>query len=159
MSLLNLPTARSVVIPALCIAGVNAWRLWEEHWEHVSHMPPIEERPEYPFMNIRTKNFFWGDGDKVRGSRCRDNLDSLQHGDGTDCINRPSSGTRRSTTTRRSKGRSVLWSTQPEYCLSKRRTSDWSDHLRGSLQTDRIAKHDFVAVETCTYLTISLREA
>jgi hypothetical protein len=29
-------------------------------------MPPLEERTEYPFQNIRTKNFFWGDGDKVR---------------------------------------------------------------------------------------------
>jgi cytochrome c oxidase subunit 6a len=57
-----------VVIPALCIGAVNAWRLWDEHWEHKSHEPPVEERTEYPFMNIRTKNFFWGDGDKVRTS-------------------------------------------------------------------------------------------
>jgi cytochrome c oxidase subunit 6a len=28
-------------------------------------MEPLEERPEYPYQNIRTKNFFWGDGDKV----------------------------------------------------------------------------------------------
>jgi hypothetical protein len=28
-------------------------------------MPPLEERPEYPYQNVRTKNFFWGDGDKV----------------------------------------------------------------------------------------------
>ena len=54
-----------IVIPALCIAGVNAWRLWSEHWEHKAHEPPVEERTEYPYMNIRTKNFFWGDGDKV----------------------------------------------------------------------------------------------
>nr|POE89916.1 cytochrome c oxidase subunit 6a, mitochondrial [Quercus suber] len=54
-----------VVIPALCIAGVNAWRLWDEHWEHVAHGPPLEERTEYSYMNIRTKNFFWGDGDKT----------------------------------------------------------------------------------------------
>ncbi|KXL47447.1 hypothetical protein M433DRAFT_64160 [Acidomyces richmondensis BFW] len=54
-----------VVIPALCIGSVNAWRLWSEHWEHKSHEPPVEERTEYPYMNIRTKNFFWGDGDKT----------------------------------------------------------------------------------------------
>ncbi|KAF2214523.1 hypothetical protein CERZMDRAFT_95787 [Cercospora zeae-maydis SCOH1-5] len=54
-----------VVIPSLMIAGVNAWRLWSEHWEHKSHEPPIEERTEYPYMNIRTKNYFWGDGDKT----------------------------------------------------------------------------------------------
>lgn len=53
------------MIPSLIIAGVNAWRLWDEHWEHKSHEPPLEERVEYPYMNIRTKNFFWGDGDKV----------------------------------------------------------------------------------------------
>lgn len=28
-------------------------------------MPPLEERVEYPFQNIRTKNFPWGDGDKT----------------------------------------------------------------------------------------------
>ncbi len=28
-------------------------------------MPPLEERTEYPYQNIRTKNFCWGDGDKV----------------------------------------------------------------------------------------------
>ena len=54
-----------IVIPALCMASVNAWRLWSEHWEHKAHEPPIEERTEYPYQNIRTKNFFWGDGDKV----------------------------------------------------------------------------------------------
>lgn len=63
-----------VTIPALIIAGVNAWRLWDEHWEHKSHEPPISERTEYPYMNIRTKNFFWGDGDKVGRSWRQDAL-------------------------------------------------------------------------------------
>lgn len=54
-----------VVIPSLIIASVNAYRLWKEHWEHVAHEPPIEERVEYPYMNIRTKAYPWGDGDKV----------------------------------------------------------------------------------------------
>ncbi|KAK3071844.1 hypothetical protein LTR53_007906 [Teratosphaeriaceae sp. CCFEE 6253] len=54
-----------VVVPSLCIAAVNAWRLWNEHWEHKSHEPPLEEKIEYPYQNIRTKNFFWGDGDKT----------------------------------------------------------------------------------------------
>jgi hypothetical protein len=49
----------------LIIAGVNAYNLWNEHWAHWAHMEPLEERPEYPYQNIRTKNFFWGDGDKV----------------------------------------------------------------------------------------------
>jgi cytochrome c oxidase subunit 6a len=39
---------------------------WDAHWEHVAHDTPREEKPEYPYQNIRTKNFFWGDGDKVR---------------------------------------------------------------------------------------------
>ncbi|KAK3645465.1 hypothetical protein LTR22_014727 [Elasticomyces elasticus] len=46
-------------------SGVNAWRLWNEHWEHVAHGPSLEEKVEYPYQNIRTKNFFWGDGDKT----------------------------------------------------------------------------------------------
>lgn len=47
------------------MAGFNAYTLWNEHWEHWSHMPPLEERTEYPYQNIRSRNFPWGDGDKV----------------------------------------------------------------------------------------------
>ncbi|CAD0099542.1 unnamed protein product [Aureobasidium mustum] len=54
-----------IVIPSIILGGVNAYRLWLEHWEHQSHMPPKSEQPEYPYQNIRTKNFFWGDGDKT----------------------------------------------------------------------------------------------
>ncbi|KAL2144460.1 hypothetical protein VTI28DRAFT_9108 [Corynascus sepedonium] len=53
------------VPPALLLSGVNAYMLWNEHWEHWSHMPPLEERVEYPYQNIRTKNYQWGDGDKT----------------------------------------------------------------------------------------------
>ncbi|PHH90956.1 hypothetical protein CDD83_2084 [Cordyceps sp. RAO-2017] len=53
------------VIPCLALAGANAYYLWNAHWEHWSHMPPLEERVEYPYQNIRTKNFPWGDGDKT----------------------------------------------------------------------------------------------
>lgn len=53
------------MIPALAISGANAYWLWTEHWEHWSHLPPLPERAEYPYQNIRTKNFQWGDGDKV----------------------------------------------------------------------------------------------
>ncbi|KAI3398623.1 hypothetical protein diail_8971 [Diaporthe ilicicola] len=52
-------------IPGLALAAANAYWLWTEHWEHWSHMPPLEERTEYPYQNIRTKNFPWGDGDKT----------------------------------------------------------------------------------------------
>ncbi|CAI6095168.1 unnamed protein product [Clonostachys chloroleuca] len=53
------------VIPALGLAGANAWYLWNAHWDHWSHLPPLEERTEYPYQNIRSKNYQWGDGDKV----------------------------------------------------------------------------------------------
>ncbi|KAK3996944.1 cytochrome c oxidase, subunit VIa [Cladorrhinum sp. PSN332] len=53
------------VPPALLLASVNAYWLWNEHWEHWSHMPPLEERVEYPYQNIRTRNYCWGDGDKT----------------------------------------------------------------------------------------------
>ncbi|CEJ91384.1 Putative Cytochrome c oxidase subunit 6A, mitochondrial [[Torrubiella] hemipterigena] len=52
-------------IPCLLLASANAYYLWNEHWEHWSHLPPLEERTEYPYQNIRTKNFQWGDGDKT----------------------------------------------------------------------------------------------
>lgn len=28
-------------------------------------MPPLEERTEYSYQNIRVKNYPWGEGDKV----------------------------------------------------------------------------------------------
>ena len=55
----------SIVVPALIIGSLNAKNLWDEHWEHWEHMPPLEERVEYPYMNIRTKAYPWGDGDQV----------------------------------------------------------------------------------------------
>jgi cytochrome c oxidase subunit 6a len=67
----------SVTIPFLIIAGVNAYNLWTEHWEHWEHMPPLEERPQYPYQNIRTKNFFWGDGDKVSSQNPKQVLKEL----------------------------------------------------------------------------------
>ncbi|KAG8671784.1 Cytochrome c oxidase subunit 13, mitochondrial [Fusarium poae] len=53
------------IAPCLIAAGANAYWLWSEHWEHWSHMPPLEERTEYPYQNIRSKNYQWGDGDKT----------------------------------------------------------------------------------------------
>ncbi|PYH89062.1 putative cytochrome c oxidase subunit VIa [Aspergillus ellipticus CBS 707.79] len=53
-------------IPPVLIGGAyNAWTLWDEHWQHWEHMAPLEERVEYPYQNIRVKNFPWGDGDKT----------------------------------------------------------------------------------------------
>lgn len=54
-----------VALPALLIAGANAYTLWNEHWEHEAHRPPPSERPQYEYLNIRRKAFPWGDGDKT----------------------------------------------------------------------------------------------
>ncbi|KAL8741401.1 MAG: hypothetical protein Q9190_005992 [Brigantiaea leucoxantha] len=54
-----------VCIPALILASLNAWNLWNEHWEHWETLPPLDQRPQYSYLNIRTKKFFWGDGDKT----------------------------------------------------------------------------------------------
>ncbi|PSN70058.1 mitochondrial cytochrome c oxidase subunit VIa [Corynespora cassiicola Philippines] len=54
-----------VALPCLLIATVNGKMRWDAHWEHKSHEPPRSEQPEYPYQNIRTKNFWWGDGDKT----------------------------------------------------------------------------------------------
>jgi len=57
-----------VAIPCIIVASVNAKVRWDAHWEHVAHEEhenPRAERPEYSYQNIRTKNFFWGDGDKT----------------------------------------------------------------------------------------------
>jgi cytochrome c oxidase subunit 6a len=50
-------TIHSAVIPCLILGGINAYNLWTEHWEHWNHLPPLEERVEYPYQNVRVKNF------------------------------------------------------------------------------------------------------
>ena len=49
----------------MIIACVNGKIRWDAHWEHQAHLPPRSERPEYPYQNIRTKNYPWGNGDKT----------------------------------------------------------------------------------------------
>ena len=61
-------TVKSVTLPCLLLAALNAKNLWDEHWEHEKHRPPLEERVQYSYQNIRTKAFPWGDGDKVSHS-------------------------------------------------------------------------------------------
>lgn len=63
-------TIISAVVPILALAGLNAYNLWVEHWEHWEHMTPLEERVEYPYQNIRVKNFPWGNGDRVSDLLC-----------------------------------------------------------------------------------------
>lgn len=73
-------TVISVTIPCLIIASVNAYNLWTEHWEHWEHMAPLDERPEYPYQNLRTKNYVWGDGDKVSEAHCDGEVSSYDIG-------------------------------------------------------------------------------
>lgn len=61
----KLTVLSSGVAPCLIVAGVNAYVLWKAHWEHWDHMAPLEERTEYAYQNVRTKNYQWGEGDKV----------------------------------------------------------------------------------------------
>lgn len=56
----------SIVVPSLILAAANTWVQWNEHWEHQSHLPPPSERPQYSYMNIRSKAYPWGNGDKAR---------------------------------------------------------------------------------------------
>lgn len=48
-----------VCIPALLIAGVNAYNLYtahQAHLEHQSHENELDDTPEYPYQNIRVKS-------------------------------------------------------------------------------------------------------
>jgi cytochrome c oxidase subunit 6a len=55
----------SIACPAIAISLLNAYKLYCEHYNHSVHGPLPEEKVEFPYQNIRTKNFFWGDGDKT----------------------------------------------------------------------------------------------
>ncbi|QSL64602.1 hypothetical protein MERGE_001903 [Pneumocystis wakefieldiae] len=57
----------SVCIPALLITSLNAYQLHTKHHSEASHRSESDDdsTPEYPYQNIRTRRFFWGDGDKT----------------------------------------------------------------------------------------------
>jgi len=55
----------SIAVPAITISLLNAYKLYVEHHNHSVHGPLPEEKIEFPYQNIRTRNFFWGDGDKT----------------------------------------------------------------------------------------------
>lgn len=57
-----------VAIPAIALAAVNTYFVEAEHArhrEHLKHVPDSDWPKDYEFQNIRTKPFFWGDGDKT----------------------------------------------------------------------------------------------
>lgn len=73
---LYLTVVNSIVIPALIVTSINTWVQWTDHWEHQSHEPPVSERKQYSYMNLRTKAYPWGNGEKVSPSkRGRGNAD------------------------------------------------------------------------------------
>ncbi|KAG5363781.1 Cytochrome c oxidase subunit 6A [Yarrowia sp. B02] len=53
------------VILATCVNTYFVEAAHAEHREHLSHLSEEDFPPEYEFQNVRTKNFFWGDGDKT----------------------------------------------------------------------------------------------
>lgn len=57
-----------VAAPAVLATAVNTYFIEAEHAhhrEHLSHVPDEEWPAQYDYMNIRSKPFFWGDGDKT----------------------------------------------------------------------------------------------
>ncbi|ODV58884.1 cytochrome c oxidase subunit VIa [Ascoidea rubescens DSM 1968] len=57
-----------VAVPALIAATVNTYFVEKEHFHHIAEKAkiPDEEWPQqYEYQNIRSKPFFWGDGDKT----------------------------------------------------------------------------------------------
>jgi len=54
-----------IACPAIILSLLNAWKLYSEHHNHSAHGPLPEDKIEFPYQNIRVKNFFWGDGDKT----------------------------------------------------------------------------------------------
>ncbi|KAI9491937.1 cytochrome c oxidase, subunit VIa [Zychaea mexicana] len=47
-----------VCIPALIAVSINSYNLMLAHEEHMEHHP--RKFVKYPYMNTRTKDFFWG---------------------------------------------------------------------------------------------------
>jgi len=54
-----------IAVPAVILTCLNAYKLHCVHQNHVVHGPLPEEKIEFPYQNIRVKNFPWGDGDKT----------------------------------------------------------------------------------------------
>jgi cytochrome c oxidase subunit 6a len=57
-----------IAAPAVLATAVNTYFVEAEHArhrEHLSHVSDEEWPKQYDYMNIRTKPYFWGDGDKT----------------------------------------------------------------------------------------------
>lgn len=57
-----------IAFPAIAATAINTYIIemkHAKHREHLAHVPDSEWPVQYDYMNIRSKNFFWGDGDKT----------------------------------------------------------------------------------------------
>ncbi|KAG7777464.1 hypothetical protein KL930_000363 [Ogataea haglerorum] len=57
-----------VAFPVIALTAVNTYFVEAEHAhhrEHTKHLSDEEWPKDYPYQNIRRKDFFWGDGDKT----------------------------------------------------------------------------------------------
>ncbi|KAK9367620.1 cytochrome c oxidase, subunit VIa [Lipomyces kononenkoae] len=58
-----------VALPLVTLSLIRSIKQESEHIAHVKHHAHEEEpedlSPEFPYQNIRRKDFFWGDGDKT----------------------------------------------------------------------------------------------
>ncbi|CAH6720032.1 cytochrome c oxidase subunit 13, mitochondrial [[Candida] jaroonii] len=57
-----------VAVPALiatAIPVINIELKHAKHREHLAHLPDEEWPVQYDYQNIRSRNFWWGDGDKT----------------------------------------------------------------------------------------------
>ncbi|CCH61580.1 hypothetical protein TBLA_0F00360 [Henningerozyma blattae CBS 6284] len=57
-----------VALPAILLVAVNTYFVEKEHYEHRQHLAKVSDEDwpvQYEFQNIRSKPFFWGDGDKT----------------------------------------------------------------------------------------------
>ena len=57
-----------VAAPAIILTAINTYFVEMEHYEHRKHLEHVPDKDwprDYEFMNVRSKPFFWGDGDKT----------------------------------------------------------------------------------------------
>lgn len=57
-----------IALPAIGLTAINTYFVEVAHAHHREHMSKLtdDEWPvEYEFQNIRSKDYFWGDGDKT----------------------------------------------------------------------------------------------
>jgi cytochrome c oxidase subunit 6a len=57
-----------IAAPAVIATAINTYFVEAEHAEHRKHLAHVKDEDwpiQYDYQNIRTKNFFWGNGDET----------------------------------------------------------------------------------------------